>query len=327
MKVRKITKKLLTLLIILSWLLTGWPPIWLKPRIPPVKQVYADTEILRPTAYTDSGGNTTNPTNAYDASNGTTFSTTSYASSADPSITFHTWQTTSYSYTNTYLKVRYHADAGTDDTYAIAYSTSGCSGSFTDLVGPTSAGASDTTVSSADLGASSDLSQLCVKIYITKNKGPDNKNVYIRDIWTEGTYTPPPVISVTISDGNVAYGIMAENTSKSTLPGELNDMQTATNNGNTIENFNIKGQDTACPWALASSAGNDQYVHQFCNDTANDCSSPPTNYTALTTSYQTLATSVAVNGGIDFQLRITVPTTTSCYDQQSVNVIIQAVQG
>ncbi len=136
-------------------------------------------------------------------------------------------------------------------------------------------------------------------------------------------------ISVSISDGSVSYGIMPANTSKSTLSGELNDMQTATNDGNVIENFNIKGMDASgggCTWTLASTNGSDQYVHQFCNDTDLDCSSPPTNYTALTTTYQTLDTGIPVSGTVDIQLRLTTPNPSSCFGQQSVDVTVQAVQ-
>lgn len=161
---------------------------------------------------------------------------------------------------------------------------------------------------------------------------------YVYGITTDGVnpnvndYSPgvitiqAAVVSVAVSDGVVTYGMLPVNTSKTTLSGELNDMQTATNNGNVTENFNIKGQNTACSWTLASSVGNNQYVHQFCNDTDNDCSSPPTNYTALTTSYQTLDTGTAVSGTVDFQLRLTTPTDSSCFNQQSVDVVIQAVQ-
>jgi hypothetical protein len=141
--------------------------------------------------------------------------------------------------------------------------------------------------------------------------------------------TTAAAVSVSVSDGTVDYGIMPANTSKSTLPGELNDMQTATNDGNVTENFNIKGQDATgggCTWTLASTNGTDQYVHQFCNNTDYDCSSPPTNYTALTTTYQTLKTSIPVSGTVQIQLRLTTPTSSSCFGQQSVNVTIQAVQ-
>ena len=135
-----------------------------------------------------------------------------------------------------------------------------------------------------------------------------------------------PTISVTItSDGTIAYGTMADNTSKSTLAGDLNDMQTVKNDGNVTENFNIKGQNSAS-WTLSTSSGSDQYVHKYCNDTDNDCSSPPTSYSALTTDYQTLDTGIAVNGTVDIQLQITTPNPSSVYSQQAVDIIIQAVQ-
>ncbi len=134
------------------------------------------------------------------------------------------------------------------------------------------------------------------------------------------------VVSVTITtDGTIAYGMMAANTSKSTLPGELNDIQTAENNGNVTENFNIKGQDST-NWTLAGTAGSDQYVHKFCNDTTADCTTPPTNYTALTTSYQALDTGIIVNGTVDIQLQITTPNPSTVFTEQSVDVTIQAVQ-
>jgi len=136
-----------------------------------------------------------------------------------------------------------------------------------------------------------------------------------------------PVVSVSVSDGNVDYGIMPANTSKSTI--DLNDMQTVTNDGSVTENFNIKGQDATgggCTWTLASTNGVDQYVHQFCNATDYDCSNPPTNYVALTTTYQTLKTGIPPNGTVQIHLRLTTPTDSSCYGQQSVNVTIQAVQ-
>lgn len=125
-------------------------------------------------------------------------------------------------------------------------------------------------------------------------------------------------ISVTVSDGTVAYGTLAVNTSAGT---NGSDTQTATNNGNITEDFNIRGQDSA-DWTLASSAGSDQYVHRFCTST---CTSPPTSYTALTTSYQTLASSVSASGNQTFDLHITTPTSSSVFTEQSVDVTVQAV--
>lgn len=153
-----------------------------------------DIEVLRPTNHTDYRGQTTNPELAYDSSNGTTFSTTDFSDTGNPSISFHTWQLATKSYTSLFLKYRYHADTATDDTYGVAFSTDGGS-TWTDLVSPTSNGADDSTVT-ATLSPSQDLSQLQVKIYTSKERRPDRKNLYTRDIWTEGTYEITPTVTV-----------------------------------------------------------------------------------------------------------------------------------
>lgn len=128
-------------------------------------------------------------------------------------------------------------------------------------------------------------------------------------------------ISVTVSPGTVAYGTMALNSSKSTISADLNAEQTVTNNGNVSEQFNIRGQNSA-NWTLGLTAGSDIYVHQFCSAA---CTSPPTNFTGLTTNYQTLAASVAASGTQALHLRLTTPTASSVFTQQSVDVTLQAV--
>ncbi len=144
---------------------------------------------------------------------------------------------------------------------------------------------------------------------------------YAADTGTVAATVTAQNISVTVSDGSIAYGIMAVSTSRSTITGDVNDMQTATNNGNVAEDFNIRGQNSTA-WTLASSIGADQYVHRFCVAT---CNTPPTNYTALTTSYQTLANSVATSGTQTFHLQLLTPSSSSSYTSQSVDVIVQAV--
>lgn len=128
-------------------------------------------------------------------------------------------------------------------------------------------------------------------------------------------------VSVTVADGTVSYGTLSSNTSKSTIAADLNDLQTATNNGNVTEDLNIKGNDSA-NWTLAGSVGSDQYVHRFC---ASSCGSPPTNFTALTGSYQTLGTGVTESATRTFDLRITTPNPSTVFTQQSVDVTVQAV--
>lgn len=124
-------------------------------------------------------------------------------------------------------------------------------------------------------------------------------------------------VSVTVSDGTVAYGTLALNTSSGT---NGSDTQTATNNGNVAEDLLIKGQNTAS-WTLGGTAGANQYIHRFCTSS---CASAPTNYTALTTSNQTLSSAVASSGTATFDLYITTPTSSASYTQQSVDITITA---
>lgn len=128
-------------------------------------------------------------------------------------------------------------------------------------------------------------------------------------------------ISVSVADGTVEYGVMSFNSSKGTISSQLNDPQTATNNGNIQVDFNIRGQNSD-DWALASSAGADQYVHRFC-DTS--CDTPPTNFTALSTDYQTLEEEVDETDTHTFHLHLTTPTSSSSFDEQEVHVVVQAI--
>ena len=125
-------------------------------------------------------------------------------------------------------------------------------------------------------------------------------------------------ISVSVSDGTVTYGTLAVNTSAGT---NGSDTQSATNDGNVTADLNIRGQNTAA-WTLAGTVGANQYVHRFCTTS---CASPPTSYTALTTSYQTLASGVTATNSQTFDLYITTPTSSSSYVAQSVDVTVQAV--
>lgn len=125
-------------------------------------------------------------------------------------------------------------------------------------------------------------------------------------------------VSVSVSDGSISYGTLATNSSAGT---NGTDLQTATNNGNVTEDLNIKGQNSA-NWTLGATAGADQYTHKFC---VTSCATAPTNYTALTTSYQSLKTSLATSGTQTFDLYITTPTSSTNFTQQSVDIIVQAV--
>ena len=133
-------------------------------------------------------------------------------------------------------------------------------------------------------------------------------------------------IQVSVADGTVTYGTLGQNSTKGTHSGDLNDTQTATNSGNITENFNIKAiADASTPnWTIGATASSDIYVHQFCTAS---CTTPPTNYTALTTNYTTLATGIEASGNQTFDLYINTPNPSSVYTEQSVSVTVQAVAG
>lgn len=126
-------------------------------------------------------------------------------------------------------------------------------------------------------------------------------------------------VSVSVSDGAVAYGTLSAGGTENTTSGGVNDSQTATNDGNVTEDLNIRGANST-NWTLAATSGSDQYVHEFCTT---DCDSSPT-WTALTTSNQTLATSVADSGTQVFDLKVTVPSPSSVDTAETLTVTVQA---
>ena len=110
---------------------------------------------------------------------------------------------------------------------------------------------------------------------------------------------------------------IAIDTSKSTLAGELNNLQTAANNGNVDIDLNIRGTNSDT-WTLSGTAGANQYVHKFSKDSG-------ISWTALTTSGQTLAIDIGTTGTQTFDLQITTPTSSADYIEHSVDVTIIAI--
>lgn len=124
-------------------------------------------------------------------------------------------------------------------------------------------------------------------------------------------------VSVTITaNGTIAYDFMEAGSTTSTI--ELGTTIVVQNSGSGAEDFNIKGQNTAC-WTLAASAGSEQYVHEFSTTTGSV-------WTPLTTSDQSMITNVAAAASQNLDLQLSTPTLTSCYTVQSVDVTITAVQ-
>ena len=133
-------------------------------------------------------------------------------------------------------------------------------------------------------------------------------------------------VAVSLNQSSFDYGTVPINTASSTLNLWAGAGITATNDGNITAGLTINGANTTgagTTWTLDSAnSTQDHYIHKFCNDTDNICTSPPTNFTALTTSPQTLKASVAAQGTVVFQLQLTTPQTVADYNQQSAAVTI-----
>ncbi len=127
-------------------------------------------------------------------------------------------------------------------------------------------------------------------------------------------------ISVAITDGDVQYGILPASNGTNTTASALGDSQTADNDGNIAEDFNIIGTDFG-GWTLEAAAGSDQYAHTFCTTT---CDSSPVWVEIQEASYASMAVGVASTSNAIFDLKIDTPTISTVFTEQSVDVTVQA---
>jgi hypothetical protein len=130
------------------------------------------------------------------------------------------------------------------------------------------------------------------------------------------------LVSVTVAPGSVAYGTLALGANITTIA--LNDTQTATNTGTVAEDFNIESSNATrgggTDWTLMTGApGSNQFKHEFSINAGS-------NWTAMTNSYASLKTNVASNSSQTFDLRITMPGSTTDYLEHTITVTVQAVQ-
>ena len=137
-------------------------------------------------------------------------------------------------------------------------------------------------------------------------------------------------VQMTLSQTDFEYGTMSSNTASSTVGLFAGAGIIATNTGNVNSDFDIYGANTGTGkagngWDLLGTAGTDEYIHKFCNDTDNDCTIPTgqANYSALTTSPGVLKNVVAGSGTVAFQLQITTPNPSTKFTVQSVPVTVQ----
>jgi hypothetical protein len=133
-------------------------------------------------------------------------------------------------------------------------------------------------------------------------------------------------IAVSVDTASFAYGAMAANTASTTLTLFGGAGIVATNDGS-LADFDIFGAHTS-GWTLNTATSTpDNYIHKFCNETDDDCLASGAfgvDFTALTTSPQELASSVAAEGTVAFQLSLHTPDPSTVFTQQSAVVTVQA---
>ena len=128
------------------------------------------------------------------------------------------------------------------------------------------------------------------------------------------------VYSVSITPaGDIEYGFVSLSNSTTTIGSTYT--KTATNDGDTAEKLNVKSSDatTGTTWTLASTIGSNQFKHEFSTTTGALWTVMPDSAT-----YVTAKPSVAVSGTVDFDFRLTAPSS-SDYQQKSITITVQAV--
>ena len=172
---------------------------------PAPKAKALSTEVLKPTSYTWCWkGSMNNPTYAYDFSTGGDNSTyndmTVGGSNRDPTMEYHTWQTSSNNHSERRLYVRRSGTGNSDDSWGIWYSTNGGTDWTAIETGLTNPSVGTTTA--VTISTSLDLSQLEVKVSTIKNGSNDGGYAYIYDVWLECEFTSFPLVGTNISPGD-----------------------------------------------------------------------------------------------------------------------------
>lgn len=133
------------------------------------------------------------------------------------------------------------------------------------------------------------------------------------------------LVSVSVADGAVAYGILGLGVTKDTTNTGVDNTQTATNDGNVAADFGIRSSDAVGgdAWNLAVATGTDAFVHDWCTV---DCDGTPiwNAFDEDNVTYSSLASGVATSTGQAFDLRIHTPSAVSDNVLKTITVTVQA---
>ena len=143
---------------------------------------------------------------------------------------------------------------------------------------------------------------------------------YVDTVELRVDYPPPPVVSITVTDGTVAYGTLATSATGDTT--DPDQMQTVNNNGTVAVDLTIKSSNATggTQWSLGASAGADIFTHKASLD---DGSSWPVAMTVADT-YVALSSGLAASDTETFDLQIGIPASITDGIQKSITVTVLA---
>jgi len=127
-------------------------------------------------------------------------------------------------------------------------------------------------------------------------------------------------LSVAVSDGSVAYDVLAAGATQDTFTLGAADRQEVENDGNDTINVEIRGATTDS-WDMVPTGGslNEEFVHRFASDDSGAA------LQALTNSNTLFKDSLAASATHALDLEIEVPTTTTETGLQTADITLVAV--
>ena len=137
----------------------------------------------------------------------------------------------------------------------------------------------------------------------------------------------PQVISVSVSDGTVDYGILGFGESNDTKDGTASETQTVTNDSNVRVDISVKSSDatgTSVAWELGGTAGSDVFEHSYAVDAGAFASFPTDN--SFSSSNVSLDESGGIDTRADLDLKLAMPTDSTDTSQHSVDVTVLATE-
>lgn len=129
------------------------------------------------------------------------------------------------------------------------------------------------------------------------------------------------LVAVSVSNGNVAYGVLDVNTNANTV--DLSQTQVVTNDGNVDVNLEVKSSDAigGIDWNLAATnAALDEFTHEFSSNGGGAW----TAFSVVNATYTSLAGPVTTTQNLD--LRIKTPTSVSDNVQKTITITVLATE-